>query len=129
MFVEILPLVFFFFLPPPPLQELNGGRAENIHPLLSSDGHAEEKPIFPSLLPHGEKCKTLDSSPCSRRVVIFSWTIFRKIHVLVLLFAVEKSVPSPACGWAFIGEVTLMSMQALFYQLTSLRHVVLWILM
>lgn len=44
---------------------------------------------------------------------------------LVLLFAVEKSVPSPACGWAFIGEVTLMSMQALFYQLTSLHQKVL----
>lgn len=51
------------------------------------------------------------------------WNIVLE-EVLVFLFAVEESVPSPACGWAFIGEVTLMSMQALFYQLTSLHQVV-----
>lgn len=37
----------------------------------------------------------------------------------ILLFALEKSVPSPACGRALTGEVTLVSMQAIFYQLTS----------
>lgn len=69
----------------------------------------------------GKKCKNSGFLPMSCWVVVsFSRTMFHQIKALVLLFfAVEKSVPSPACGWAFIGEVTLMSMQALFYQLNQ----------
>lgn len=100
--------------------------SEDISSLLCCDEVAKQKSFFHLDCFMGKKCKTPDSSPCSCwAVVLFSRTMFRRIKVLVLLFAVEKSVPSPACGWAFIGKVTLMSMQALFYQLTSLHQIVL----
>lgn len=131
-FVEMFcpQICFLFFLL---LFKLTGlcGASKDMSSRHSSNWSCQaEKSFFHRGCFMGKKCKTPDSSPRSCWVVgLFSRTMFLWIKALVLLFAVVKSVPSPACGRAFIGEVTLMSMQALFYQLTSLHQITLWNLM
>lgn len=89
-----------FFLPLFPLTLKVTGicrGSEDISTLLSSEEVAKQKNYFSILVASlGKNAKLQDSSPCSCWVVVlFSRTMFHWIKVLVLLFAVEKSVPSP----------------------------------